>query len=265
VAAAVDDARGGARVERRAAPRRRSARRAAAAPPSRFERLHRRPSARADARSSSRARSTLCAAAASRWSWWTRAIRRSGAGDGVQVLHDLHGRGLSRARNVGLAHVTSEWVVYVDDDCVVAPGLGGLARRACSTHIRTSRSCRATLPEAGAPGAEDYVAGVRVFTWSATASGAAASPTPGLVAFGRVLRRAALGCRAAGGLGRAPRAGRARPARRRRHGLQLPPAALRRGGVPDAARCARFTSSGEGPRTCPRSTAATSARGPVSR
>ena len=31
------------------------------------------------------------------------------------------GTGLSRARNLGLAHTATEWVVFVDDDCLVDP------------------------------------------------------------------------------------------------------------------------------------------------
>ena len=36
----------------------------------------------------------------------------------LRVVRD-DGRGLSRARNVGLSHASTDWVVYVDDDCLV--------------------------------------------------------------------------------------------------------------------------------------------------
>jgi GT2 family glycosyltransferase len=37
-------------------------------------------------------------------------------GSRATVVHD-RGRGLSRARNIGLANATTDWVVFVDDDC----------------------------------------------------------------------------------------------------------------------------------------------------
>jgi len=43
------------------------------------------------------------------------------AGTRVRVLRD-DGRGLSRARNVACRETTTEWVFFVDDDCVVEPG-----------------------------------------------------------------------------------------------------------------------------------------------
>jgi len=44
------------------------------------------------------------------------------------------GRGLSRARNAGWWHATSEWVVFLDDDCVVAPDWEPALRRAIASH-----------------------------------------------------------------------------------------------------------------------------------
>ncbi len=41
----------------------------------------------------------------------------------MRVLHDS-GRGLSRARNLALAAVEGDWVVFVDDDCLVAEDFG---------------------------------------------------------------------------------------------------------------------------------------------
>lgn len=42
---------------------------------------------------------------------------------GVRVVADA-GRGLSRARNVALAQTRSEWIAFVDDDCLVEEGFG---------------------------------------------------------------------------------------------------------------------------------------------
>jgi GT2 family glycosyltransferase len=47
--------------------------------------------------------------------------RRAAERADLTVLRD-RGRGLSRARNVGWRHAASEWVVYVDDDCLPEPG-----------------------------------------------------------------------------------------------------------------------------------------------
>jgi GT2 family glycosyltransferase len=47
-----------------------------------------------------------------------------GVGSGappVRLVRD-DGRGLSRARNLATAQATTEWIVFVDDDCLLAPG-----------------------------------------------------------------------------------------------------------------------------------------------
>jgi GT2 family glycosyltransferase len=49
--------------------------------------------------------------------------RRATADSRLTVVHDS-GRGLSRARNIALAHVTSDWLAFVDDDCLVANDFG---------------------------------------------------------------------------------------------------------------------------------------------
>jgi len=41
----------------------------------------------------------------------------------LRVLHD-DGRGLSRARNLALRAAETDWIAYVDDDCLVAPDFG---------------------------------------------------------------------------------------------------------------------------------------------
>jgi len=47
----------------------------------------------------------------------------------VEVIHD-GGSGLSRARNVGLRRAATEWVAYVDDDCIVAADWAARLREA---------------------------------------------------------------------------------------------------------------------------------------
>ncbi len=46
--------------------------------------------------------------------------RRAEASDRLSVIRDA-GRGLSRARNLGWPALDTEWVVFVDDDCLLAP------------------------------------------------------------------------------------------------------------------------------------------------
>jgi GT2 family glycosyltransferase len=48
---------------------------------------------------------------------------RAAADTRMRVLHDS-GRGLSRARNLALAAIDSDWIVFVDDDCLVAEDFG---------------------------------------------------------------------------------------------------------------------------------------------
>jgi GT2 family glycosyltransferase len=51
----------------------------------------------------------------------------------LRVLHDS-GRGLSRARNLALAVVVSDWVVFVDDDCLVADDVGAALLAEIAAH-----------------------------------------------------------------------------------------------------------------------------------
>ena len=76
-------------------------------------------------------------------------------GEGVEVVHD-RGRGLSRARNVGLRHVRSEWVVYVDDDCVVASDWAASLDEVLDAHPDVAL-VSGDVPEAGQPPDGDYV------------------------------------------------------------------------------------------------------------
>lgn len=45
---------------------------------------------------------------------------RADAEPRMRIIHD-HGRGLSRARNVAWRETTEDWILFVDDDCLIAP------------------------------------------------------------------------------------------------------------------------------------------------
>jgi len=51
----------------------------------------------------------------------------------LRVLHD-RGRGLSRARNLALRAVETDWVTFVDDDCLVEPSFGAALADEIATH-----------------------------------------------------------------------------------------------------------------------------------
>jgi mycofactocin system glycosyltransferase len=52
----------------------------------------------------------------------SQAVAAVAATYGATVVHRAHNGGAAAARNTGLAHVTSEFVVMVDSDCVAVPG-----------------------------------------------------------------------------------------------------------------------------------------------
>lgn len=63
-----------------------------------------------------------------------RELERRAAGDGrLRVLHD-RGRGLSRARNLALGAAATDWVAFVDDDCVVAADFGAALAAELRSH-----------------------------------------------------------------------------------------------------------------------------------
>lgn len=80
------------------------------------------------------------------------------ADTGLQVLHLRSPRGLSRARNVALAHLTADVIAFPDDDCVYPPdllervaarfaaesGLDGLSVRTATADGRADRGWSAT-------------------------------------------------------------------------------------------------------------------------
>lgn len=51
----------------------------------------------------------------------------------LRVLYD-DGRGLSRARNLALGAVETDWVAFVDDDCLVEPGFGAALAEEIAAH-----------------------------------------------------------------------------------------------------------------------------------
>jgi len=55
------------------------------------------------------------------------------AHDGVRTIADP-GRGLSHARNVALGEAATDWIAFVDDDCLVEPGFGPALATAIETH-----------------------------------------------------------------------------------------------------------------------------------
>ena len=58
--------------------------------------------------------------------------RRVTAGE-LELVRDA-GHGLSRARNLGAHRAGTQWLAFVDDDCVVEPGFANAARRVVARH-----------------------------------------------------------------------------------------------------------------------------------
>jgi O-antigen biosynthesis protein len=63
--------------------------------------------------------------------------RRAADAPELTVLRDS-GRGLSRARNVAWRHLDAEWVVFVDDDCLVEPGWADALAEEMDAHPEVS-------------------------------------------------------------------------------------------------------------------------------
>ena len=84
------------------------------------------------------------------------ALAERAAADGrLRVVHDS-GRGLSRARNLALAAARSEWIAFVDDDCLVAADFGAALLAEIAAHptadwiagdVRAGRGDRNFPPE----------------------------------------------------------------------------------------------------------------------
>ncbi|MFN2608058.1 MAG: glycosyltransferase family 2 protein [Acidimicrobiales bacterium] len=62
-----------------------------------------------------------------------RVANRVAADTSVTLVRD-HGKGLSRARNLAWPRVTTEWVVYLDDDCLPEPGWAAALGRVLAHH-----------------------------------------------------------------------------------------------------------------------------------
>jgi GT2 family glycosyltransferase len=103
------------------------------------------------------------------------------ARDDVEVVHD-RGRGLSRARNVGLRRVRTEWVVYVDDDCLPERDWAERLGEELAAHPDVALVA-GDVPGAGAGGSDDYVA-ASAFRVDRERVRAGRFTHPGLVAFG---------------------------------------------------------------------------------
>lgn len=73
----------------------------------------------------------------------------------VKVICDA-GRGLSRAGNIGWRDARTEWVVFLDDDCVAEPGWAAAMHRALAKHPEASVVSGAVL-EHDPPDAGDYL------------------------------------------------------------------------------------------------------------
>jgi GT2 family glycosyltransferase len=58
---------------------------------------------------------------------------RAAADARLRVIHDA-GRGLSRARNLALRALDSDWVAFVDDDCLVAEDFGAALTAEVAAH-----------------------------------------------------------------------------------------------------------------------------------
>lgn len=63
--------------------------------------------------------------------------REAASREHLRVVHD-HGKGLSRARNIGVEQTSSSWVAFVDDDCVPAPDWAAELDRAIDEHPEVS-------------------------------------------------------------------------------------------------------------------------------
>jgi GT2 family glycosyltransferase len=62
---------------------------------------------------------------------------RASSNSRIRLIHD-RGRGASRARNLGWRAVDSDWVAFIDDDCVAEPNWVAELRRAISAHPEAS-------------------------------------------------------------------------------------------------------------------------------
>jgi GT2 family glycosyltransferase len=71
------------------------------------------------------------------------------------------GRGLSRARNAGVAVAVSDWLLFVDDDCVLSADLTTTVARFIASHPEASFLCCRLMTPAGRPVQPDLGTRVR--------------------------------------------------------------------------------------------------------
>ncbi len=76
--------------------------------------------------------------------------RRAAADGRLTVLHD-RGRGLSRARNIALGQAASDWLAFVDDDCLVADDFGSALLAEIAAHPDADWIAGDVRAEAGPP------------------------------------------------------------------------------------------------------------------
>lgn len=116
--------------------------------------------------------------------------RRAAAWPELTVQRDP-GRGLSRARNRAWRQMSTEWIAFVDDDCLVQPGWAGALMEAIERHPEVAL-IGGQIDEGGAPG-EGYVAvAVSHVGRSRVLRGAAVRTTWGIGVGVSVVRRAAI-------------------------------------------------------------------------
>jgi GT2 family glycosyltransferase len=85
---------------------------------------------------------------------WGEEARALAAAAGARHLR-LDARGLSRARNAGIAATQGEWLFFPDDDCTVAPGFSTAVRRFATAHPEADFLCGRVQTPTGTPLAPD--------------------------------------------------------------------------------------------------------------
>lgn len=79
---------------------------------------------------------------------------RAARSPGLDVIRDPR-TGLSRARNLAARHIDSDWIVYVDDDCLVEPGWAEVMAEEIDAHPQVSLISGSILAHGRSPG-RDY-------------------------------------------------------------------------------------------------------------
>jgi GT2 family glycosyltransferase len=106
---------------------------------------------------------------------------RAAADRRMRVLHDS-GRGLSRARNLALAAVDSDWIAFVDDDCLVDEGFGAALIAEIAVH--RAADWVAGDVRAGGLGSADDLPPVTTFPVDRPLARRGGRTLPGAIGFG---------------------------------------------------------------------------------